>query len=170
MELGLCILLTWWDIGFTVEAYRGFLWHIASQGRGFMATVSFRIDANLAKQAEREARVENRSKAKQLEYWAKLGKAISSKLHISDAIAVTQGLKEIRLEYSTPLQSDNIDSDVIFSNLENDRKNNVLAGKITSARIYYEASLSREGFLDKVDSMTGKRETGQFEDGEFRPL
>ncbi len=135
-----------------------------------MATVSFRIDANLAKQAEREARVENRSKAKQLEYWAKLGKAISSKLHIADAIAVTQGLKEIRLEYSNPLQTDSIDSVIIFNDLENDRKKNILSQKVTSARIYYEASLSREGFLDKVDSMTGKRETGQFENGEFRPL
>ncbi len=135
-----------------------------------MATVSFRIDANLAKQAEREARVENRSKAKQLEYWAKLGKAISSKLHIADAIAVTQGLKEIRLEYSRPLQSDGIDADVIFNDLEDDRKKNILTQKVTSARIYYEASLTREGFLDKVDSLTGKRETGQFENGEFRPL
>ncbi|MBM9605772.1 TA system antitoxin ParD family protein [Desulfopila inferna] len=135
-----------------------------------MATVSLRIDANLAKQAEREARVENRSKAKQLEYWAKLGKAISSKLHIADAIAVTQGLKEIRLEYSKPLQADGIDSDVIFNDLEDDRKKNILARKVTSARVYYEASLTREGFLDKVDSLTGKRETGQFENGEFRPL
>jgi len=135
-----------------------------------MATVSLRIDANLAKQAEREARVENRSKAKQLEYWAKLGKAISSKLHIADAIAVTQGLKEIRLEYSKPLQADGIDSDVIFNDLEDDRKKNILVRKVTSARIYYEASLTREGFLDKVDSLTGKRETGQFENGEFRPL
>ena len=135
-----------------------------------MATVSFRIDQKLAEQAEREARIENRSKAKQLEYWAKLGRAISSKLNLADAIAVTQGVKEIRLEFPQPLQSNPIDTDAIFNDLESDRKKGTLAQKVTSARIYYEASLRKEGYLDKVDSVTGKRETGQFEDGEFRPL
>lgn len=135
-----------------------------------MATVSFRIDSKLAEQAEREARIENRSKAKQLEYWAKLGRAISAKMHLSDAIAVTQGLKEIRLEYPQPLQSNSIDTDDIFNDLESDRKKGTLSQKVTSARIYYEASLNKDGYLDKVDSVTGRRETGQFEDGEFRPL
>jgi len=136
-----------------------------------MATVSFRIDSKLAEQAEREARIEHRSKAKQLEYWAKLGRAISSKLHLADAIAVTQGLKEIRLEYPQPLQpNSSIDTDDIFNDLESDRKKGTLSQKVTSARIYYEVSLSKEGYLDKVDSVTGRRETGLFEDGEFRPL
>ena len=40
-----------------------------------MATVSVRIDKDLALQAEREARIQNRSNAKQFEYWAKIGKA-----------------------------------------------------------------------------------------------
>jgi hypothetical protein len=51
-----------------------------------MTTVSLRIDRDLALQAEREARIQNRSKTKQLEYWAILGKAVSSKLSISDAV------------------------------------------------------------------------------------
>lgn len=135
-----------------------------------MATVSLRIDSNLAKQAEREARVENRSKAKQLEYWAKLGRAISSKLHLADAVAVAQGLKEIKLEVSSPVHSIAIDPERIFDDLENDRKKGALPRKVTSARVYYEASRNREGFLDRVDSVTGKRETGQFENGKFRSL
>ena len=54
-----------------------------------MGTVPLRIDQDLASQAEREARIQNRSKTKQLEYWAKLGKAVSSKLSITDAFAVS---------------------------------------------------------------------------------
>ncbi len=135
-----------------------------------MATISLRIDSNLARQAEREARVENRSKAKQLEYWAKLGRVISSKLNLADAIAVAQGLKEIKLEVAEPVQSVAIESDDIFSDLENDRQKGILSGKVTAARVYYEASLRREGFLDRVDSVTGRRETGQFENGKFRSL
>lgn len=132
-----------------------------------MATVSLRIDSTLVMQAEREARVENRSKAKQLEYWAKLGRIISSKINLADALAVAQGIKEIKLELLQSVQSIAIDPDGVFNDLENDRKNGSLTQKVTSARIYYEASQSREGFLDKVDSITGRRQTGQFENGKF---
>lgn len=132
-----------------------------------MATVSLRIDSTLVMQAEREARVENRSKAKQLEYWAKLGRIISSKINLADALAVAQGIKEIKLELLQSVQSIAIDPDVVFNDLENDRVNDSLSQKVTSARVYYEASQSRDGFLDKIDTITGKRQTGQFENGKF---
>ena len=133
-----------------------------------MTTVSLRIDRDLALQAEREARIQNRSKAKQLEYWAILGKAVASKLSISDAFAVSQGIKTIKLEEPASVQSISIDSDDVFYRLEKDRDKGILAGKVTTARIYYEASKDHPGYLDQVDSITGERQTGVFERGEFR--
>ncbi len=135
-----------------------------------MATVPLRIDQDLAFQAEREARIQNRSKTKQLEYWARIGKAVSSKLNITDALAVSQGIKTIKLEITPPVQSIPIDSDVIFNDLENDRDKGVLAKKVTSAKIYYEASVEHPGYLDRVNSITKKRQTGSFEHGEFKVL
>jgi hypothetical protein len=135
-----------------------------------MATVSLRIDQDLAFQAEREARIQNRSKTKQLEYWAKLGKAISSKLNIADAFAVSQGIKTIKLEVTPSVQSIPIDSDAIFNDLENDRAKGLLAKNVTSAKIYYEASVEHPGYLDRVNSATGERLTGSFEHGEFKAL
>ena len=135
-----------------------------------MATVPLRIDQNLAFQAEREARIQNRSKTKQLEYWAKLGKAVSSKLNIADAFAVSQGIKTIKLELTPPVQSIPIDSDAIFNDLENDRTKGLLAKKITSAKIYYEASVEHPGYIDRVNSITKKRQTGSFKHGEFKAL
>jgi len=132
-----------------------------------MATISLRLDSALVEEAEREAMIENRSKAKQIEHWAKLGKAISSKLSLADAFTVAQGIKKIKLE---PVQSVIIDSDDIFNDLENDRRKGVLAQKVTSARVYYQVSRSRFGFLDRIDSTTGKRQTGKFESGKFRAL
>jgi len=122
-----------------------------------MATVPLRIDQNLAFQAEREARIQNRSKTKQLEYWAKLGKAVSSKLNIADAFAVSQGIKTIKLELTPPVQSIPIDSDAIFNDLENDRTKGLLAKKITSAKIYYEASVEHPGYIDRVNSINKKK-------------
>jgi hypothetical protein len=135
-----------------------------------MTTVSLRIDQDLALQAEREAGIQNRSKTKQLEYWAKLGKAVSSKLSITDAFAVSQGIKTIKLEVAPPVQSIPIDSDAIFNDLENDRTKGLLAKNVTSAKIYYEASVEHPGYLDRVNSITKKRQTGSFENGVFQVL
>lgn len=135
-----------------------------------MATVSLRIDEDLVLQAEREAKIQNRSKAKQLEYWAKIGKAISSKLTIADVFAVSQGIKTIKLEASSAAQSILVDSDAVFNDLENDRNRGLLAEKVTSAKVYYEASLKHPGYLDQVDAATQKRQTGSFINGEFKAL
>ncbi len=135
-----------------------------------MTTVSLRIDKDLALQAEREARVQNRSKAKQIEYWAKIGKAISSKINIADVFAVSQGIKTIKVEVSPTVQSVVIDSDDIFNDLENDRDKGLLAKNVTSAKIFYEASIEHPGCLDRVNSVTGERKTGSFENGEFKAL
>ena len=135
-----------------------------------MATVSLRIDKDLALQAEREARIQNRSKAKQLEYWAIIGKAVSSKLDIADIFAVSQGIKTIKLEVTPSVQSIPVNSDDIFNDLENDRAKGLLAENVTSAKIYYEASVEHPGYLDRVNSVTKKRQTGTFENGEFKAL
>jgi hypothetical protein len=135
-----------------------------------MATVSVRIDKDLALQAEREARIQNRSNAKQIEYWAKIGKAISSKLSIADVFAVSQGIKTIKLEVTPSVQSIPVNSDDIFNDLENDRAKGLLAKNVTSARIYYEASVEHPGYLDRVNSVTNKRQAGTFENGEFKAL
>ncbi len=133
-----------------------------------MTTVSVRIDQDLVSQAEREARIQNRSKIKQLEYWAKLGKAISSKLNVADVFAVSQGIKTVRLETTQSVYS--IDSDDIFNDLEKDRNSGVLAENVTSSNIYYEASIDHPGYLECVNKSTKKRQTGTFENGEFRTL
>ena len=135
-----------------------------------MGTVPLRIDQDLALQAEREARIQNRSKTKQLEYWAKLGKAVSSKLSITDALAVSQGIKTIKLEVTPPALSIPVDSDAIFNDLENDRAKGLLAKNVTSAKIYYEASVEHPGYLDRVNDITKERQTGSFENGEFKAL
>ena len=135
-----------------------------------MSTVPLRIDKDLADQAEREAKIQNRSRAKQLEYWAKIGRAVSPQLSVADAIAVSQGIKSIILEISAAAQSITVDSDDIFNELENNRVKGLAAKNVTSARIYYEASIEHPGYLDQVDSVTKKRQPGIFENGEFQAL
>lgn len=132
-----------------------------------MATKSLRIDENLVIQAQREAKVQHRSINGQIEYWAKLGKAIASKISVADAFSVTQGLKEIYLE--TP-RSISVDPNAVLNELETDRAKGFSGKPVTNAPFYFEASIRRPGYIDKVNTVSGKRQTGKFQNGKFEVI
>jgi len=132
-----------------------------------MGTRSVRIDENLVIQAQRQAKVQHRSINGQVEYWAILGKAIASKISTADAFAVTQGLKEIRLE---PARNIFIEPETVLNELEKDRAKGFSGKPVTSAAFYFEASVSHPGLLDKVDTVTGERQTGRFQNGSFEAI
>ncbi len=132
-----------------------------------MGTRSLRIDENLVIQAQRQAKVQHRSINGQVEYWATLGKAIASKISTADAFAVTQGLKEIRL---VPTINISIEPETVLNELEKDRAKGFSGKPVTSAPFYFEASASYPGCLDKVDTLTGERQTGRFQNGTFEKI
>lgn len=123
-----------------------------------------RIDSELVAAAERSAAVYKRSIPKQLEYWAELGRAIERVVSIEDIIAVKENIKKIVLE---PVAAKNADPNKVFASLEKKRKNGTLAQEVTSAAVYYEASLKHPGLIDRIDSATGNRQSGYFQNGEF---
>lgn len=124
-----------------------------------------RLDAALIAAAEREAAIQKRSIPKQIEFWAELGKAVEHVIGMDDVIAITQGLKRIELEN---LISPTADPDEVFDSLEKSRAGGSLSKNVSAAPVYYEASPRRPGLLDRIDSASGKRDTGRFENGDFR--
>ena len=128
-------------------------------------TSPIRLNSALVAAAEREGTIQKRSVPKQIEFWAELGKAVVRVMDLSDVFAIIQGLKKVKVE---PVTSVAVDPRDVFNSLENKRKSGNLAEKVTSSAVYYEASLSRQGLLDRVNSDTGERETGQFHNGEFK--
>ena len=134
-----------------------------------MAT-AVKISDDLFEKARIQSKVFKRSIAGQIEYWAKIGKAISSKINIVDVFAVSQGIKTIKVEVSPSVQSIHVDADLVFNDLENDRDRGLLAKNVTSAKVFYEASIEHPGYLDRVNSVTKERQTGSFENGEFKAL
>lgn len=130
-----------------------------------MATKSLRIDEKLFIQAQRQSVVEHRSTNEQIQYWAKLGRAIASKISAAEAFSVTQGLREIRLELP---RSAYVDPESVLDELEADRANGFSGKPVTSAPFYFEVSAGKPGFLDKVNTLTGERRTGRFKDGAFK--
>lgn len=128
-------------------------------------TSPIRLNSALVAAAEREGTIQKRSVPKQIEFWAELGKSVARVMDLSDVFAIIQGLKKVKVE---PVTSVAVDPRDVFNSLENKRKSGNLAEKVTSSAVYYEASLSQQGLLDRVNSDTGERETGQFHNGEFK--
>lgn len=124
-----------------------------------------RLSAALVEAAERESAIQKRSVPKQIEFWAELGKTVEGVIDPADVVAVVQGLKRIKVEPVTPTP---VNPGDVFDSIEAIRKSGTLAAKVTSAAIYYEASRSRPGLLDRVNSSTGERQTGQFHNGVFK--
>ncbi len=123
-----------------------------------------RLSEELVSAAEREASLQKRSVPKQIEFWAYLGKAVENIVNYSDIMAIQQGLKKISIE---PIASEPVDAQAVFDAVASERADGRLGRKVTGAVVYYEASRSRPGLLDQVNSATGERITGQFRDGKF---
>lgn len=126
-----------------------------------------RLDSALIAAAEREAAIQKRSIPKQIEFWAELGKAVEHLIGFDDVIAVTQGLKRIEL---APYISTTVSPDDVFDMLESRRSAGTLSDDVTGAAVYYEASKTHPGYLDRVNSTIRKRETGRFQNGDFKVL
>lgn len=99
-----------------------------------MATQQIRLSKALIEDAERQGAVEHRASAKQIEYWASLGKMLSRKLRPEDVLSLMQGFTEIRLDAVRPASAD---MDDVLSALEADRQAGGLAASIKTAPFRY---------------------------------
>lgn len=124
-----------------------------------------RVNDNLFHEAEAEGSLMNRSAAKQVEFWAELGKRIAHSVAPADMLALMQGIAQVRIELP---ESKPVNPDGVFAAVDKARSTGELGQQITRAGQYYEASQGRPGLLDRV--MTdGSRQSGHFRNGEFLP-
>lgn len=124
-----------------------------------------RLDPKLVAAAEKEGILQKRTVPKQIEFWAELGRIAARVINPADVFMVLQGLKKLRLE---AVEATSVDPDEVFGDIEKRRDSGHLGKTVTSSAIYYEASQSHPGMLDRVNTSTGERQTGQFLDGQFK--
>ncbi|OQK16928.1 hypothetical protein AU255_03230 [Methyloprofundus sedimenti] len=130
------------------------------------AASPIRLQQSLMQAAELSAKRFHRSTAEQIEYWADLGRSVSSVLDPDVLLSVVSGVVTIKTE---PVFSSSIDPDKVFQSLENDRKEGALSNTITTSAINYQASIKHPGYLEQIDP-AGNITTGQFENGQFIAL
>ena len=130
------------------------------------AASPIRLQAELMQVAESTAKRFHRSTAEQIEYWADLGRTVSSTLDPDVLLSVASGLAVIKTE---PVISSPVEADSVFQALENDRNAGVLSSTVTNSAMRYQASTNHPGYLEKIDP-DGQITTGQFENGQFIEL
>ena len=122
-----------------------------------------RLESELMKQAKLSGELNKRSAAKQIEYWAEIGRSVASVINPETLIKVNSGLAKINVEETHNVE---IDADELFDSLELQRESGSLSRNITSTPYAFQASKTVEGMLERVDSH-GNVTIGYFENGEF---
>ena len=125
-----------------------------------------RLQEDLMQAAELTTNRFHRSTAEQIEYWAELGRSVTSTLNPDVLLSVTAGLSKIKVE---PVYSAPINPNDVFQSLENDRQDGTLSNAVTKSTIRYQASVKHPGYLEQIDPK-GKIRTGKFENGQFIAL
>lgn len=122
-----------------------------------------RVNDGLFQDAEAEGSLMNRSAAKQVEFWAELGKRVAHSVTPTDMLALMQGIAEVQVEVTAPAR---VAANEVFAAVESANAGGQLGQKITQGYAYFVASATQPGLLDKV-MPNGQRETGHFENGLF---
>ncbi len=105
----------------------------------------------------------HRSTAEQIEYWADIGRKVSTVLDPDTLISISTGLTQVKVEpiYGTP-----IDPDDVFNSLETQRQQGTLTKVVTDSALKYQSSITQPGYLERIDQK-GNVSVGQFKNGEF---
>ncbi|MCK9505364.1 MAG: ParD-like family protein [Porticoccaceae bacterium] len=130
------------------------------------ASSPIRLQKELMQAAELTAGRYHRSTAEQIEYWAELGRSVSSTLNPDVLLSIQVGLSRLNVE---PVLAQPIDPDVVFNTLEVQRHNQTLSAGVSESRPRYQASLTHPGYLERIDQQ-GEVAVGQFKDGQFIPI
>ena len=105
----------------------------------------------------------HRSTAEQIEYWADIGRKVSTVLDPDTLISIATGLTLVKVE---PIYGKPIDPDDVCNLLEAQRQQGTLTQAVTGSAIKYQSSLTQPGYLERIDQ-NGSVLVGQFENGEF---
>ena len=130
------------------------------------AASPIRLQQGLMDNATVEGQLFNRSAAEQVEYWAGIGRRLSNLVESDTLLSISAGLATVHVE---PVETQPIDPDMVFNNLEQQRESGALAEMIKHGQPRYQASVQHPGYLECIDT-NGHVVLGSFKDGAFTPV
>mgnify|MGYP003624727251 FL=1 len=126
----------------------------------------YRLDAQLVDSARAMGGVLARTTVEQIEYWARIGKAIDATINPGQVTELLTGIATVRIE---PKQSPYVNPDMLFSELDDQRTSGALSEAIACAGVRYQASIRCPGLLEQV-SPDGTVRVGRFINGVFEAI
>ncbi len=130
------------------------------------AASPIRLQQSLMEAATQTGERFHRSTAEQVEYWADLGRRVSSVLDPDTLLSVVSGFTRLQAE---PIYGQSIDPDTLFDALEQQRNQGTLSEAVTGSTLRYQASTTHPGYLEQIKP-EGEIIVGQFRDGHFIPV
>lgn len=124
-----------------------------------------RLQAELMHAATIAGKLQHRSVAEQVEYWAGIGRSLSKIIDQNTLLEISAGLIRLKIESVEPSA---VDPEEVYSGLEADRKSGRLAELVSTSSVRYQSSTSYPGQLEQI-SPDGRVIVGQFHNGVFTP-
>lgn len=129
-------------------------------------SVPIRVSDQLLEEAKQQIKMSYRSLAKQIEFWAQIGKEAEVNMTPADIVALINGEVEIKVFRK---KSEPVDFDIVFDEIESDRKSGTLKKKVVKDKIWYEESTEKPGIFFRLTD-TGEKTLGKFSNGKFIPI
>ena len=130
------------------------------------ASSPIRLQAELMHAATIASKLQRRSVAEQIEYWAEIGRCVSKIIDQDTLLEIVAGLVRLKIE---PVAAVSVAPEQVLSDLERDRKNGTLADSVTTSSVRYQVSTRHPGQLEQI-LPDGRVLIGQFHDGVFTRL
>ena len=108
------------------------------------ASSPVRLQDDLMQAAKLTGERFHRSTAEQIEYWADIGRKVSTVLDPDTLISIATGLTQIKVE---PIYSKPIDPDDVFNLLEAQQQQGTLTQAVTGSAFKYQSSLTQPGSI-----------------------
>ncbi len=129
------------------------------------SSTPLRLESTLVEAADQARKLAHRSIAGQIEYWASLGRVLARIATPEQIASLQAGIARLQIEH---LESEPIDPDAVFADVERARASGKLAEQVTTSAVRYQASRANPGFLERV-AADGTVTVGTFHNGEFQP-
>lgn len=127
---------------------------------------SVRLDAELIEGARVAGEIEHRSTAKQIEYWASIGRAVSRNLDTNTLLNIAAGTLQIS---ASPIAGDAPDFDTVMTALDADAAPPRERVGLLPGQAAYRSSRTHPGLIERV-APDGTVQVGSFRDGKFREM
>jgi len=123
-----------------------------------------RIEPTILERATVEGRIYRRSPPKQIEFWAEIGRQVSSMVDSKDLFAVFSGAASIAITHNTSQPVSTVD---VLEGMHVDRLSGALQNSVTTALAIY--GVDGDGRIRRTTA-DGRETSGHLVDGRFAPV